>query len=211
MSPIPSVATAFALSPAAPSVALDPDSTGQHASVMSQHLFGTGGLLFAVVAFVSVASYFYRGRGTANSCQTGSTCQWPETSFTSVDPLPLLGVLQQCVFVFRVWISALRTQILSSAAHLQPLDSSLKNSAVLLFLPNEGDPWRYLANSRCPRTVLRRGWTGWGMRTGFACDTSSALEWYGLFMYAVSVVRLSFYSSCCIQNPEKIYLIYKTP
>ena len=73
MSPIPSVATVFALSPAAPSVALDPDSAGQHATVMSQHLLRTGGLLFAVVALVSVASYFYRGRGTANSRQTGST------------------------------------------------------------------------------------------------------------------------------------------
>jgi hypothetical protein len=73
MSPIPSVATAFALSPAAPSVVLDPDSAAQHASVMSQHLLGTGGLLFAVVALVSVAGYFYHGRGTASRSQTSST------------------------------------------------------------------------------------------------------------------------------------------
>ena len=60
-------------SPTAPSVALDPDSAGQHASVTSRHLLGTGGLLFAVVALVSVAGYFYHGRGTASSSQTSST------------------------------------------------------------------------------------------------------------------------------------------
>lgn len=73
MSPIPSVATAFTLSPAVRSVALDPDSAGQSASVMSQHLLGTGGLLFAVVAIFSVAGYFYHGRGGANSARTSNT------------------------------------------------------------------------------------------------------------------------------------------
>ncbi|KAF8554989.1 hypothetical protein OG21DRAFT_1603182 [Imleria badia] len=40
---------------------------------MSQHLLGTGGLLFAVVAIVSVAGYFYHGRGSANSAQKTNT------------------------------------------------------------------------------------------------------------------------------------------
>ncbi|KAH0839497.1 hypothetical protein J3R83DRAFT_331 [Lanmaoa asiatica] len=73
MSPIPSVATAFTVSSAAPSVALDPGSSGQSASVISQHLLGTGGLLFAAVAIVSVAGYFYHGRGAANSARTTNT------------------------------------------------------------------------------------------------------------------------------------------
>ncbi|KAG6375160.1 hypothetical protein JVT61DRAFT_3367 [Boletus reticuloceps] len=72
MSPIPSVATAFALSTPAPSVMLDPDSAGQGASMMSQHL-RTGGVLVAVVALVSVASYFYHGRGTVNHTRTSNT------------------------------------------------------------------------------------------------------------------------------------------
>ena len=73
MSPIPSVVTAFALSTAAPSVGLDPDSGGQSASATSQHLLTTGGLVFAVVAIVSVAGYFYHGRWARNSARTSST------------------------------------------------------------------------------------------------------------------------------------------
>ncbi|KAG8218208.1 hypothetical protein J3R82DRAFT_3770 [Butyriboletus roseoflavus] len=72
MSPVPSVATALVLSPTARSVGLDPDSAGQSAWVVSQHL-GTGGLLFAVVAIFSVAGYFYHGRGEASSARTSST------------------------------------------------------------------------------------------------------------------------------------------
>ncbi|KAG6374879.1 hypothetical protein JVT61DRAFT_3608 [Boletus reticuloceps] len=72
MSPIPSVTTAFALSTPAPSVMLDPDSAGQGAPMMSQHL-RTGGVLVAVVALVSVASYFYHGRGTVNHTRTSNT------------------------------------------------------------------------------------------------------------------------------------------
>jgi len=76
MSPIPSVVTAFALSPTAPSVALNPDSPGQ------LHLLGTGGLLFAVVAIVSVVGYFYHGRAVANGAKTSNA--WGSlTSFLS--------------------------------------------------------------------------------------------------------------------------------
>ena len=82
------------------------------------------------------------------SCGLAPISMWPETSFASVDPTPLLGVLQQCVFVFQVWISASCMRILPSVAHLQPqpLDSSLEKSAVLPFLPNERDPWRHVVN-----------------------------------------------------------------
>ncbi|KAF8139627.1 hypothetical protein EV363DRAFT_1077891, partial [Boletus edulis] len=66
MSPIPSIATAFALSTPAPSATLDPGSTGQGAPSMSLHL-GTGSVLVAVVALVSVARYLYHGRGTVNT------------------------------------------------------------------------------------------------------------------------------------------------
>ncbi|KAF8451103.1 hypothetical protein L210DRAFT_3522463 [Boletus edulis BED1] len=73
MSPIPSIATTFALSTPAPSVTLDPDSTGQGTPLMSQHLLGTGSVLVAVVALVSVARYFYHGRGTVNHTWTSNT------------------------------------------------------------------------------------------------------------------------------------------
>ncbi|KAF8438640.1 hypothetical protein L210DRAFT_2277661 [Boletus edulis BED1] len=74
MSPIPSIAsTAFALSTPAPSVTLHPDSTGQSTPSMSLHLLGTGSVLVAVVALVSVARYFYHGRGTVNHTQTSNT------------------------------------------------------------------------------------------------------------------------------------------
>lgn len=86
MSPIPSVATVFALSPATPSVGLDPDSAGQSASAMSQHLLGTGGLVFAAVAIVSVAGYFYHGRGTANSARTSNTWGLLNSLLSSMRP-----------------------------------------------------------------------------------------------------------------------------
>ena len=73
MSPIASIPAAFALSAATPSVALDPDSAGQSASTMSQYLVGTGGLVFAAVAIVSVAGYFYHGRGAADNPRKNST------------------------------------------------------------------------------------------------------------------------------------------
>lgn len=86
MSPIPSVATAFALSSAAPSVALDPDSAGQSGSVTSQHLLATGGLLFAAVAIVSVVGYFYHGRGAANGARTANTWASLGSFFSSMRP-----------------------------------------------------------------------------------------------------------------------------
>ncbi|KAF8122750.1 hypothetical protein EV363DRAFT_1359044 [Boletus edulis] len=65
MSPIP---TTFALCTPTPSVTLDLDSTGQGTPLMSQFLLGTGSFLVAVVALVlvSVARYFYHGRGTVD-------------------------------------------------------------------------------------------------------------------------------------------------
>ncbi|KAF8432573.1 hypothetical protein L210DRAFT_3558068 [Boletus edulis BED1] len=70
MSPIP---TTFALCTPAPSVTLDP--TGQGTPLMSQFLLGTGSFLVAVVALVlvSVARYFYHGRGTVDHTRTGNT------------------------------------------------------------------------------------------------------------------------------------------
>lgn len=70
MSPIPSVTTAFAFSTA--TVPLDPDTPGQSASVVPLHLLGTGGLLFAVVALVSVVGYFHHGRRAVNSAPSGN-------------------------------------------------------------------------------------------------------------------------------------------
>ncbi|KAF8131052.1 hypothetical protein EV363DRAFT_1331302 [Boletus edulis] len=85
MSPIPSIAITFALSTPAPSVTLDPDSTGQGTPLMSQHLLGTGSVLVAVVALVSVARYFYHGRGTVNHTWTSNT--WiPLTTLPSSIP-----------------------------------------------------------------------------------------------------------------------------
>ena len=37
----------------------------------------------------------------------------------------------------------------------------------------------------------------------FECDTSSALEWHGLFLCVASVIRVSFYGSLLYQNPKK--------
>ncbi|KAF8131145.1 hypothetical protein EV363DRAFT_1331631 [Boletus edulis] len=59
MSPIPSIATTFALPTPAPSVTLD--STGQGTPLMSQYILGTGSFLVAV-ALVLVARYFHHGR-----------------------------------------------------------------------------------------------------------------------------------------------------
>ncbi|KAG9311352.1 hypothetical protein JVU11DRAFT_8456 [Chiua virens] len=61
MSPIPSSIDAFALLPT-PAVV---DNSGQPPPAQSQVLLGTGGLLVAVVAIVSIAAYFSRKRGTA--------------------------------------------------------------------------------------------------------------------------------------------------
>ncbi|KAF8131161.1 hypothetical protein EV363DRAFT_1331866 [Boletus edulis] len=61
MSPIPSIATTFALPTPAPSVTLHPDSTGQGTPLMSQYILGTGSFLVAV-ALVLVARYFHHGR-----------------------------------------------------------------------------------------------------------------------------------------------------
>ncbi|KAF8131023.1 hypothetical protein EV363DRAFT_1331102 [Boletus edulis] len=69
MSPIP---TTFALCTPAPSVMLDPNSTGQGTPLMSQYLLGTGSFLVAV-ALVLVARYFYHGRGTVNHTWTSNT------------------------------------------------------------------------------------------------------------------------------------------
>lgn len=73
MSPVLPAPTSLPLSIATPTVALNPDSAGQSASVVSQHRLGTGGLLFAVVAILSVAGYFYHGRRTPNSTQKTNT------------------------------------------------------------------------------------------------------------------------------------------
>ena len=73
MSPVPFIASAFALSSAAPSAALDSNSGGQPATETSQYLLGTGGLVFAVVAIVSVAGYFYHGRRAVNNIRTNNT------------------------------------------------------------------------------------------------------------------------------------------
>ena len=72
MSPIPSVVTALPLSILAPSVVLDPDTAGQSSSVVSPHLIGTSGFVFAVVAIVSIAGYFYHRRRPANRAQTSN-------------------------------------------------------------------------------------------------------------------------------------------
>ncbi|KAF8450956.1 hypothetical protein L210DRAFT_3639982 [Boletus edulis BED1] len=81
MSPIPSIATTFALPTAAPSVTLHPDSTGQGIPLMSQHLLATGSFLVAVV-LVLVARYFHHGRGAVNHTRTSNTWK-PLTSLLS--------------------------------------------------------------------------------------------------------------------------------
>ncbi|KAF8127170.1 hypothetical protein EV363DRAFT_1345620 [Boletus edulis] len=72
---MPPIPTTFALCTPAPSVTLDPNSTGQGTPLMSQFLLGTGSFLVAVIALVlvSVARYFYHGRGTVNHTRTGKT------------------------------------------------------------------------------------------------------------------------------------------
>ncbi|KAF8450997.1 hypothetical protein L210DRAFT_3521941 [Boletus edulis BED1] len=86
MSPIPSIATTFALPTPAPSVTLD--STGQGTPLMSQYILGTGSFLVAV-ALVLVARYFHHGRArTSNTWKPwtgllsstrrrGSPTDWP--------------------------------------------------------------------------------------------------------------------------------------
>jgi len=100
------------------------------------------------------------------------------------------------VFVSRIRISASCMRIFPSVTYVYPLDSSLDMSAVLLFLPIERD------------LQPTHGGASIGLNK-FACDMSSALEWCGLFMCAASVVRVSFYSSCCTKTQKK-YIIYKT-
>ncbi|KAF8450971.1 hypothetical protein L210DRAFT_3639990 [Boletus edulis BED1] len=86
MSPIPSIATTFALPTPAPSVTLD--STGQGTPLMSQYVLGTGSFLVAV-ALVLVARCFHHGRArTSNTWKPwtgllssthrrGSPTDWP--------------------------------------------------------------------------------------------------------------------------------------
>ncbi|KAF8432531.1 hypothetical protein L210DRAFT_3557990 [Boletus edulis BED1] len=70
MSPIPSIATTFALPTPAPSVTLD--STRQGTPLMSQYILGTGSFLVAV-ALVLVARCFHHGRGIVNHTRTSNT------------------------------------------------------------------------------------------------------------------------------------------
>ena len=129
---------------------------------------------------------------------------WPETSFASVDPLPLLGVLQQCV-------------------RLSGLDLGFAHANLVIGCPPSAFGLEPRTVPHSPLSAKRRGSLAissqltvalapffaavglFGTRTGFACDTSSALEWYGLFMCAASVVRVSFYSSCCTKTQKKIH------
>ena len=140
------------------------------------------------------------------SCGLAPISMWPETSFASVDPIPLLGVLQQCVFVFQVWISASCMRILpspsASAFGLEPQKVRRSPLSAKRRGPRRHSDKSWWPSHRSSPWLDFLGHQHW--RDIFACDTSSALEWCGLFMCAASsVVRVSFYSSCCTKTQRK--------
>ena len=73
MSPTSSIPTAFSLPTTTPSFPVDSGSAGQPASTMPQYLVETGGVLFAIVAIVSVVGYFHHGRKKTNNAQRNIT------------------------------------------------------------------------------------------------------------------------------------------
>ncbi|KAF8122756.1 hypothetical protein EV363DRAFT_1181965 [Boletus edulis] len=99
-------------------------------------------------------------------------------------------------------------RILPSVTHLLPLDSNLGKSAPPSFCQTKGISGDVQPIHGGPRTIRRQDWTSPGnehWRDKFACDTSSALEWFGLFTCAALVVHVSFYNSCCTKTQRKIY------
>ncbi|KAF8436835.1 hypothetical protein L210DRAFT_3647644 [Boletus edulis BED1] len=119
------------------------------------------------------------------SCRFTPISMWPETSIASVDPNPSS---RSAVAVYvRLPSSDLglvhANLALGDPPLSLPLDSNLGKSTPSS-MPNQGDLWRRIANTRWPSHRSSPGLDFSGERAladKFACDKSSALEWCGLF------------------------------
>ena len=121
-----------------------------------------------------------------------------ETSCASVDPLPPPSVLLQCVHLPNSNLGLVHANLALSAVGLEP-----RQVRLLPLTAKQRGSRRYLAKPRWP--LHCGGLFGARALAGhFTCDTSSALEWSGLFMCVASVVRVSFYSFCCTKTQRKI-------